>query len=246
MLKKAIVLLALFSLGFSLEPNEVLKNIDGQRNIDNLIFDMDITAFNGDKKIDEYSISGFLKTVDNANKVLIYFTQPAASKGRKMLLEGNYMWVLFPRTKNAIRLSPMQVLLGEASNGDVARTSFASDYNALTCEGDTKLGKSALKLKLKAKEASKGSTYGQIVLWVDKEKLLPIYAEFYTESGKLMKLVEYSDNRTYRSATYAGKLDIHDATTPSKHTIMLYSKVGSKLMPTNYFSKEYLDRFSLE
>ncbi len=244
--KSSILVLVLFGFTFAIENSDILKKIDDKRRIENLTFDMDITSFNGDKKIDEYSISGYMKSVNDLNKVLIYFTAPANQKERKMFLEGNYMWVLFPRTKNAIRLSPMQVLLGEASNGDVARTSFSDDYVALSTDSDTKLGKSCLKLKLKSKESRKGSTYGQIVLWVEKDSLLPVYAEFYTESGKLMKLTEYSENKTYGSAIYASRMDIRDANEPTKHTIMRYSKMGSKLIPTNYFAKEYLDRFTLE
>lgn len=248
---KNLLLIALILFLFvvrclAIEGPDVLKKVDERRLIENLSFEMEITSMDGDKQIDRYTIAGFVKSDLTTNKALVYFVQPSAVKDRKMLMEGNYIWVLFPRTKNAIRLSPMQVLLGEASNGDVARTSFSTDYDVVSVTTEKRASQMCYRLNLKTKESAQGSTYGQIDLWVDKQTYLPLYADFYTDSGKLMKKVDYSDYKDYGGKTYASRLDIHDALNPTKHTVMIYHRVGTKKLPDRYFSKAYLDKFELE
>ena len=48
------------------------------------------------------------------------------------------MWIYMPTASRPIRISPLQRLMGQASNGDVARTNFATDYDAksVTEDGD--------------------------------------------------------------------------------------------------------------
>ena len=69
------------------------------------------------------------------NRVLMYFVDPASDRGRKLLVDGDAVYLLFVRTTNPIRLSPLEVLTGQASNGDVVRT-FARDYDVETMTED--------------------------------------------------------------------------------------------------------------
>jgi hypothetical protein len=66
----------------------------------------------------------------------------------KVLMKGDDMWINLSGSRRALRITPMQRLMGEASNGDVAKLSFSRDYNATILEADGDL----LKLELQAKK----------------------------------------------------------------------------------------------
>ena len=42
---------------------------------------------------------------------------------------GDDMWVYLPDTSRPVRITPLERLSGDASNGDVARTNYAVDYS---------------------------------------------------------------------------------------------------------------------
>lgn len=241
----AIVLLSLTaSLSFAGGATELLKEWDNNRAIENFAFRMEMSSFKGDKLLDSYVISGFLQGEGLKSKTLLYFETPAVVRDRRMLMDGNVIWIQFPRTQNAVRLTPMQVLLGEAANGDVARTSFARDYDAKDAGSDTKDGKACRVLALTVKAESKGATYGSIKLWGEEATKRPVYAEFYTDSGKLMKIAKYADYQDWNGRSLPMSVDIADAQNPERHTTMKYLKMGSRKLPDTYFRKEYLPRFS--
>ncbi|MBP8081719.1 MAG: outer membrane lipoprotein-sorting protein [Spirochaetes bacterium] len=223
------------------DGNAVLRDVDSRLYMPNMAFEMDIYSYKGSKLRDSNRIAGYSK--DSVKSlVLLYFISPASIKGRKMLMEGNYIWMQMPRTKNAIRLSPMQILLGEASNGDVARTRFSIDYNAVHDGIEVIDGKKCDRLILEVKPEKKGSTYSKIILRVRADKL-PFYAEFFAESGKMMKKVYYRSFTPYGAKMLQKKIEIFDAVNSENHTIMEYVKIGSKNLPLSYFTKDYLDRF---
>ena len=157
-MKKYLSLL-LFVLSVHLNANDgntILKDVDARIYTPNMAFEMDISAYKGSKFRDSNRIAGYSKDSEKS-LVLLYFISPASLKGRKMLMEGNYIWMQMPRTKNAIRLSPMQILLGEASNGDVARTRFSADYNAIHDGSEIIESKKCERLILEVKPEKKGS-----------------------------------------------------------------------------------------
>ena len=90
----------------------------------------------------------------------------------------NNMWIYFPSTRQPIRISPAQQLLGQVSNADVARVVYSIDYKAESVEEDTAGTDKLLKLTLKAK--TEGAAYGSIKLWMNKDSYKLNKAEFYT------------------------------------------------------------------
>jgi hypothetical protein len=243
-MKYLAFIFAFVTLGaYADDATDILKRIDSTRAMDAFAFHMEISSFAGEEKVDAYQITGYIENSPKGNSSLIYFTDPPTIRGRKMLMNGNYIWMAFPGTTNPIRLSPMQVLLGEASNGDVARTSFSWDYDVAGMEEKEENGKALYVMDLKVKPAKRGSTYGRIVLKVDKKTLLPLSGDFYTESGKLVKLAAYKEYQAWKGRTIPMVLEITDALDTKKHTSMRYLKLADKKLPDLYFSKDYLEEF---
>src|SRR5512135_560403 len=68
-------------------------------------------------------------TIKGMNKTLVKFLN-ADVKGQYLLMVDDDMWIYMPNTRKPIRITPLQRLMGNASNGDVARTRYAQDYAA--------------------------------------------------------------------------------------------------------------------
>ena len=237
--------LALGALGAQ-SPAELLAQIDERRTIPDMSFDLRISSFESGKQKDYNVLQGNAKATEVGNSVLVYFTEPASVKGRKMLMDGRVVYYLFPRTRNPIRLSPLQVLLGETSNGDVARTGFAKDYDVTAFSETVREGAACYLFKLDAKADRKDSTYAKVELWVEKASLRPVYAEFSAADGKLLKKAVYEDYRTVEGKDLPFTLDITDGDDPQKHTTMVYLRIGRKSFPETAFRRDYLESWNPE
>jgi len=242
--RASLLLAALLLLGgasglYAASPEELLAQVDARRYVPDLSFVMRMTSFDGDKQVDSNTLWGFVKGTGTENRSLIAFADPASVKGRKMLMDGNIVYLLFPKTTNPIRLSPLQVLLGQASNGDVVRTGFAQDYDVASLAETDRDGVHCYQFTLAVKEDRKDASYRRIVLWVEKETLRPIYAEFST-GDKLLKQATYKDYRAAMGKDIPFTVDIHDGDNPQKHTVMEYVKVGQKTVPDTVFRRDYL------
>jgi hypothetical protein len=138
----------------------------------------------------------------------------------------------------------MQILLGETANGDVARTTFSQDYDPLVTGEEPWEGAPAYRMRLSVKPESKGSVYGEIRLVVEKERLVPLYAEFISDGGKLLKVARYKDIENLGGKNIARTLEIRDGLNPNRYTVMRYVKIVAKALPASYYNKEYLSRFA--
>jgi len=225
---------------------ELLASIDSRREIPDMSFELRITSFEAGRQKDFNVLWGFVKTSAADNKVLVSFEEPASVKGRKMLMDGNIVYYLFPRTRNPIRLSPLQVLLGETSNGDVARTGFSKDYDVRELSEADREGTPCYLFALDAKESKKDATYRSVKLWVEKASLRPQYAEFFAADGKLLKRAFYKDYREAEGKDLPFLLDIYDGDDPQKHTTMAYTKIGRKPVPDTVFRRDYLEAWTPE
>src|SRR5437763_7404039 len=65
----------------------------------------------------------------NSNTVVMTL-EPASERGQILLMKGRDLWMFLPRVSQPVRLSLAQRLIGQVSNGDIARANFAGDYNA--------------------------------------------------------------------------------------------------------------------
>ena len=120
-------------------------------------------------------------------------------KGRHLLMLGDDMWIYLPDTSRPVRITPLERLSGDASNGDVARTNYAVDYTAAYVR-DEKVGEEeCYVLDLTARR--KGATYQRILYWVRVEDARPVRAEFYLTSGKHIKSATFDEY-----APFGGKM----------------------------------------
>lgn len=230
----------------AMTADETLQKIDESRSFGNeFAFTMKLSSFKNGKESEGFELSGYVM-LDNGKQSssLIYFSKPKEVEGRKMLMKGGDVWMHFPKTRNIIRLTPMQLLLGQVANGDIARISFTADYTA-AFEPKTETD-STVTLKLTIKEKSRGTTYSSIVLHVKKNNLQLIDGDFYSTGGKLLKQVKYKGYKKMLGKDFSSIIEISDGITRTSYTIMEYLSVVKKSIPQQYFRSEYLQRFHPE
>jgi outer membrane lipoprotein-sorting protein len=161
-------------------------------------------------------------------------------KGQYLLMLEDAMWIYMPNTRKPIRITPLQRLLGNASNGDVARTRFAGDYTASLRGDETVDGVPCYVLDLSA--AREGATYNKVELWVRQEDARPRKAEFYLTSGKHYKTIFYDTFATMHGRLLLTQMTILDRLRVGSRTVMTFSGYTPKEIPEKYFNKDYLEK----
>lgn len=134
------------------------------------------------------------RVLSKNDKVRSWFFEPASAKGQEMLRAGENLWVYMPNLKRALRIASRESFQGgDFNNGDVLRVNYAADYTArLVPSDDAALW--ALELAARTSEA----TYDRVKLWMSRAKKLPVKAEYYAASGKLLRSATFEDVKTFR------------------------------------------------
>ena len=112
--------------------------------IESFSVDVELTSFATGGKTDTSRFRVYGKSSDRS---VVEFTFPQTEKGKYLLMLRDAMWIYLPTASRPIRISPLQRLMGQASNGDVARTSFTVDYSATAVADDARDDAAANRLR---------------------------------------------------------------------------------------------------
>ena len=172
----------------AVDAEALLKRSDTFRNgWPAYVLKVKITNYESDKSDEEKLYTVSQKGTD---KTYVEFMSPR-DKGRHLLMLGDDMWIYLPDTSRPIRITPLERLSGDASNGDVARTNYAVDYSAVYLRTEKLGSEQCFVLELTARR--KGATYQRILYWLRAEDARPVRAEFYLTSGKHIKSATFDD-----------------------------------------------------
>ena len=152
--------------------------------------------------------------------------EPVRSKGGKLLQVERNMWLSRPGLSKPIPISPRQRMSGQASNGDIAATNYAGDYDAQLDGEEAIDNEPCYVLNLTAR--NKRTTYDRIRYWVAQKQRTAIKAEFYSLSGKLIKTARFENANVIehdgRKWPFVSRMTIRDALIDAE-TTMEYSAV---------------------
>ncbi len=127
------------------------------------------------------------------DKTRVWFLEPASAMGQEMLKVDDNMWVYMPNLKRALRIASRESFQGgDFNNGDIMRVNYVADYDAKLLP-DVDASAWAVELSAKSNEAS----YDRIRLWLGKAKRLPVKAEYYAASGKLLRSATFENTKTF-------------------------------------------------
>ena len=162
-------------------------------------------------------------------------------KGRHLLMLGDDMWIYLPDTSRPVRITPLERLSGDASNGDIARTNYAVDYSAAYVRDERVGNENCYVLDLTAKR--KGATYQRILYWVRVEDARPVRAEFYLTSGKHIKSATFDEYAPASGKMLLRRLTLYDEIRHDSHSVLEYSDPARRDLPDKLFYQGRSDRF---
>jgi outer membrane lipoprotein-sorting protein len=217
----------------------ILAKVDQYRApLDSFSIDVELTA---ETPHDKPETSKFRVYGKGTDRSVVEFVAPATEKGKLMLMLRDAMWIYMPSASRPIRISPLQRLMGQASNGDVARTSFTVDYVPKSVTDGEFEGHKAFVLDLGAKDSD--IAYNRVQLWIDKTSYEPLRADFYVVSGKLIKRAIYRELGILAGRRVVTAIVIDDLLRPGYRTVMRYSNLTPKENPDRMFTKDALGKW---
>jgi hypothetical protein len=162
------------------------------------------------------------------------------SKGQKVLLTKRAMWLYVPRTHKAIRITPMQRLMGQASYGDVSSLSWQHDYqwdkSPITSNPSTVKKANTDTVCFTVNAIRKSATYRTINLCLQKGSKRPISADFFLASGKLMKQAIYITDK--KNPQMISSTKFTEPNKQSQYTLMENSNYQYKKHKKHIFTRQ--------
>jgi len=150
---------------------------------------------------------------EGATKSFSEYLAPAREKGVKMLKLDDRLWIYSPSTDRSIQLSG-HMLRQSVMGSDLSYEDLMEDrklneiYTAKIVEETTLNDRFVWKLELLAKVDD--ISYPKQLVWIDKERFVPLKQEFYAKSGQLLKRVTLSDFKQSGNRWYPTKTNYKD------------------------------------
>ncbi|MFN3480227.1 MAG: outer membrane lipoprotein-sorting protein [Thermodesulfovibrionales bacterium] len=174
-------------------------------------------------------------------RVLAEFTHPPREKGKAILLVEDNMWMYLPDLKKTLRVSPTQQLMNSNfSNGDILRIDFAGDYNARLIGMERLNNNEAYYLELIAKK--KEATYHRVLYWIQKDSFMPVKAEFYSPSGRLLKTLNFVEFKEMAGRLRPIKMVMSNPFKKGETSTMVLKKIEIIKLPDSRFNPNFLGR----
>jgi len=221
-------------------PREILEKADEARgNVEGVEWEIIIESNEKGHKQERT-----LKIMARDFNSLAEFISPPKVKGQKLLMIDRNMWFVKPGLRKPVPISPRQKLIGGASNGDIASTNYAGDYEATHMSNEKVNVESCYFFDLRA--TNKNATYDRIKYWVSEQRLVGVKAEFFTVSGKMFKSAtfEYGNSIVIKGnpKPFISKMIITNAVIKEDVTTMIYNEVKIKKIPDSTFNLNLLVR----
>ncbi len=216
------------------DTNALLKQSDRARGggLPGIVWEIKLNSRDGDKVAEAQR----LRVSANDDASVAEVIEPVRSKGTKLLQVDRNMWLTKPGLSKPMPISSRQRMSGQASNGDIAATNYAGDYEAQMSGNESVDGESCYVLDLKAKH--KRATYDKIRYWVSVQRLVGVKAEFQSVSGKLLKTARFEYNNSIEHGgqrlPFVSKMSIRDALIDAE-TVMEFGTVKVKKIAASEF-----------
>lgn len=172
------------------------------------------------------------------------YLSPPREQGTKMLKLGNQLWLFDPKSDRTIQISgnmlKQSVMGSDLSYEDMTEdTDYAKDYRAEILEESNYEGREVWVLKLTAKRSD--VSYQIRKTYIDKERYIPLYEEWYTKNGKLLKTYKVSEVKKISGRWQATKMTFKDELNAGKGTeyIVVEMEIGVKI-PDHIFTRASL------
>lgn len=236
-MKKCLILILIITfwgkISSAISPQEILQKTDFVRApFESFITDIELISPDKTMQLKVYSKK------ETRVKSLAVYLLPKKEKGKLLLMKEEDLWIYIPGTRRALRITPMQRLMGGVSNGDITRLRWSMDYDAKLIDEDENM------YKMELTAITKNATYYRLLLSIEKVSFKPIKAKVYLKSEKLYKTISFTGFKTFSGKIMATNLTFIDHLKADKETLMTFSNVENKEVPNNYFNRTAMPRLS--
>lgn len=178
---------------------------------------------------------------------LIYITEPAKEKGQVFLKRDKEMWNWVPNIERMIKIPPsmmMQSWMGSDFTNDdlVKESSMADDYNQKLLGYEVIEGYNCYKIEL-IPHVDAAVVWGKVIMWISKDELHWLKAEFYDEDGYLVNTEILSDIKKMDDRVMPTRLEMIPADEEGHKTIMIFDKIDFDVdIKESFFSQQNMKR----
>ena len=204
---------------------ELLKKYDSVMGPENFLATIEMTAHRDDGSTRTYKMTVLKKGDD---KFRASFAEPAAVRGQEMLRQGDNLWVYMPNLKRAVRMANRDSFQGgDFNNADVLRVNYQADYTAKVVADSGRADAWLIELHAKTKDAA----YDMIKLWMRKSDSQPVKGEYYTASGKMLRMADFTDFKVYSGLLRPGKISMKNMLATQRYSTMTWESIDTKVSP---------------
>ena len=179
---------------------------------------------------------------------LLQYVEPPRDAGKRVLLDGRSFWFFDPASQSSVRISAQQRLVGQAAIGDVLTVNLAVDYSA-TLLGTESIDDAARQKRtcwhLELKAATETAVYNRVEYWVEQGTFRPVKGKFYSDSGRLLKIIYYRNYMERLGAVRPAESVIIDAVDSTLATIAVFNESRFQDVPDAWFQRDYLPRLQI-
>ncbi len=179
---------------------------------------------------------------------LLQYVEPPRDAGKRVLLDGRSFWFFDPASQASVRISAQQRLVGQAAIGDVLTVNLAADYTAAITSTET-IDDAARQKRttwhLDLKPATETAAYSRVEYWVEQGTFRPVKGKFYSDSGRLLKIIYYRNFTERLGAVRPAEAVIIDAVDSSLATIAAFGDSRAQEVPDAWFQRDYLPRLNI-
>ncbi|MHA6884404.1 outer membrane lipoprotein-sorting protein [Ralstonia pseudosolanacearum] len=206
-----------------------------------------IVQYENGNEISRIKVAVFTKRQQSSGKWLdiVQYVDPPRDSGKTLLNDGDALWFYDPASRASLRISMQQRLLGQASNGDVLTINYSRDYRARQTGEATVNDADKQKHDCNVVEftaATEAAVYGRLEYWIDKATNAIIKGKCYADSGQLLKLVYYRDQKPALGGVRPMQAVLIDAVNTRLVTTMNFSDFRTIDIPDAWFHRSYLPR----
>lgn len=190
----------------------------------------------------------------NASNDSVVEMQNPDVRGRRVLMTDDAVWLYIPTSNRPIRITPLQRLLGQANYGDVGRMAWHGAYKVQRIVQESPLRRPPLAVaenltrarfrdpsrlslqQLTLEAVSATATYPRIDVWIDRASAVPVRADYFLLSGKLLKTAWFADPENSAEGPLIRAVAFVDPKSDATITVMTTKSVAAKRMPGSFFT----------
>ncbi|MBN1895226.1 outer membrane lipoprotein-sorting protein [bacterium] len=242
MRKTAVCVFAALSVLYGQTPDgtDLLRKIDANMSSRNHVATsrMVIHGRRGSRTLEARSFT------EGVDKSFTEYTAPSRDRGTKMLKLEDRLWIYSPHTDRIIQISG-HMLRQSVMGSDLSYEDMMEDpnlerhYDAAVTGSDTVSGRDCWILTLKARTPD--MAYASRILWVDRERFVPLKEELYAKSGKLLKRLDLSDVSRIEGRWYPKRMLFKDMLKEGEGTEFIVDEISfDQDIPEYLFTKAAL------